>query len=375
MYIVSRGDFFSMMWDIICLGWTFYDQLHIIKEQDVMQSLIDIQKRLLPDLLQVLHKRYSILRHIGFMQPVGRRSLANNLGYTERVLRSEVDFLKEQNLVSINSIGMNLTLEGKNLLEDLEEMIRELIGIDVMELELKHRLKIRKVVIVPGNSDESLMVKEDLGKASAICMKSNLSGKNIIAVTGGSTMAAVANVLTPELGKKDLLFVPARGGIGEDVQNQANTISSIMSKNTGSKHRVFYVPDQVSNEIYESLIKEPEIHEVLNLIKSASMVLHGIGDAITMAERRKSKPEVKQKLENQVAVGEAFGYYFNEKGEIVHKVLTIGLQLEDLAQIPNVIAVAGGSSKAKAIKAYMKKAPPSTILITDEGAARKLLKG
>jgi central glycolytic genes regulator len=94
-----------------------------------------------------------------------------------------------------------------------------------------------------------------------------------------------------------------------------------------------------------------------------------------MAERRKSKPEVKQKLENQVAVGEAFGYYFNEKGEIVHKVLTIGLQLEDLEQIPNVIAVAGGSSKAKAIKAYMKKAPASTILITDEGAARKLLKG
>jgi central glycolytic genes regulator len=340
-----------------------------------MQSLIDIQKRLLPDLLQILHKRYSILRHIGFMQPVGRRSLASNLGYTERVLRGEVDFLKEQNLVSINNIGMSLTSEGKNLLEDLEGLIRELIGIDVMELELKHRFKIQKVIIVPGNSDESLMVKDDLGKACAFCMKKYLTGKNIIAVTGGSTMAAVANVLTPELSQKELLFVPARGGIGEDVQNQANTISSIMSKNTKSKHRVFYVPDQVSNEIYQSLIKEPEIHEVLNLIKSASMVLHGIGDAITMAERRKSKPDIMQKLEANGAVGEAFGYYFNEKGEIVHKVLTIGLQLEDLAQIPNVIAVAGGASKTKAIRAYMKQAPGSTILITDEGAARKLLKG
>lgn len=57
-----------------------------------MQSFIDIQKRLLPDLLQLLHKRYSLLRRIGFMQPVGRRSLAASLGYTERVLRSEVDF-------------------------------------------------------------------------------------------------------------------------------------------------------------------------------------------------------------------------------------------------------------------------------------------
>ncbi|MEH7376573.1 sugar-binding transcriptional regulator [Neobacillus drentensis] len=340
-----------------------------------MQSLIDIQKRLLPDLLQVLQKRYSILRYIGFMQPVGRRSLAGSLGYTERVLRGEVDFLREQDLIYTNNVGMSLTPEGKNLLEDLEGFMRELKGIDVMELELKHKLGIKKVIIVPGNSDESPMVKGELGKASAICMKKLLSGKNIIAVTGGSTMAAVAERLSPELTQKELLFVPARGGVGEDVQNQANTICSIMSRNTQSKHRVFYVPDQVSTDIYESLIREPDIHEVLKLIKSASMVLHGIGDAITMAERRKTNPEILSMLESSKAVGEAFGYYFNEQGEIVHKVLTIGLQLENLVGIPNVIAVAGGTSKAKAIKAYLKQAPASTILITDEGAARKLLKG
>lgn len=340
-----------------------------------MQSLIDIQKRLLPDLLQVLQKRYSILRYIGFMQPVGRRSLAVSLGYTERVLRGEVEFLREQNLIYTNNVGMSLTPEGKNLLEDLEGFMRELKGIDVMELELKHRLGIKKVIIVPGDSDESPMVKGELGKACAVCMKKLLGGKNIIAVTGGSTMAAVAERLSPEHTQKELLFVPARGGVGEDVQNQANTICSIMSKNTQAKHRVFYVPDQVSTEIYESLIKEPDIHEVLKLIKSASMVLHGIGDAITMAERRKTNSEVLHKLENQQAVGEAFGYYFNEQGEIVHKVSTIGLQLEDLVHIPNVIAVAGGGSKAKAIKAYLKQAPESTILITDEGAARTLLKG
>jgi central glycolytic genes regulator len=340
-----------------------------------MQSFIDVQKRLLPDLLQVLQKRYSILRYIGFMQPVGRRSLAASLGLTERVLRAEVDFLKDQNLVSINNIGMSLTIEGKNLLEDLEGLMRELKGIDVMELELKHHLRIKKVVIVPGDSDQSPMVKTELGKACANWMKNLLEGKNIIAVTGGSTMAAVAAGLTPEHGSNELLFVPARGGIGEDVQNQANTISSIMAKNTHSKHRVFYVPDQVSTEIYQSLIKEPDIHEVLKLIKSASIVLHGIGDAITMAERRNTPSEVKGKLESGNAVGEAFGYYFNEAGDIVHKVSTIGLQLNDLANIPNVVAVAGGSSKAKAIKAYMKQAPPSTVLITDEGVAKTLLKG
>lgn len=340
-----------------------------------MRSFIDIQKRLLPDLLSIMHKRYDILQYIRLRQPVGRRSLAASLGLTERILRSEVEFLKDQNLISANNIGMSLTQEGIDLLDNLDGLMRELTGIDVMEVELKRKLGIRQVVIVPGDSDESPWVKSEIGRACTACMKKLLVGKNIIAVTGGSTSAAVAEKLVPEFGDKELLFVPARGGIGEDVQNQANTICAIMSANTNGKHRTFYVPDQVSRDIYESFIKEPIIHEVLALIQSASMVLHGIGDAITMAERRNTSKDDLEKIQAGNAVGEAFGYYFNEEGEIIHKVLTIGLQLDDLDKIPNVLAVAGGTSKAKAIGAYMKQAPSSTILITDEGAAKMLLKG
>ena len=93
---------------------------------------------------------------------------------------------------------------------------------------------------------------------------------------------------------------------------------------------MLYVPDQVSTEVYKSFIKDPDIKEVLDLINSANMVLHGIGDAITMAERRKTSEEILEKILAGNAVGEAFGYYFNEEGEVVHKVTTIGLQLEDL---------------------------------------------
>ena len=91
-----------------------------------------------------------------------------------------------------------------------------------------------------------------------------------------------------------------------------------------------------------------------------------------MAERRKTSKEDMEKIKARHAVAEAFGYYFNEAGEVVHKVKTVGIQLEDLPRVEHVIAVAGGSSKAKAIQAYMKRAPHS-ILITDEGAARALL--
>jgi central glycolytic genes regulator len=338
-----------------------------------MQSLIDAQKKLLPDLLEVMQKRYRILQYIRLMQPIGRRALSNSLGISERVLRSEVQFLKEQNLLIMSSAGMSVTSEGNELLHVLEDVMKEVLGLKDLERKLKHILHIEDVMIVAGDSDLSPWVKKEMGRACVTCMKERLTNNSIVAVTGGTTLAAVAEMMTPDPKQSDVLFVPARGGLGEDVENQANTICAKMAEKAMGNYRLLHVPDYLSNEAYQSIIEEPAIKEVLQLIKSSSVVVHGIGDAITMAERRKTIKEDMEKIKKGHAVAEAFGYYFNQEGEVVHKVQTIGIQLEDVKHVKHVIAVAGGASKAKAIKAYMKQAPHS-ILITDEGAARALIR-
>jgi len=341
-----------------------------------MHSLLKVQRRVLPDLIQVMQKRYHILKFIGMMEPVGRRSLSQNLGMTERVLRSEVQFLKDQDLISIASSGMTLTKDGKNILQELEHLMGEITGLHELAYKIKTKFSLNDVVVVSGNSDESPWVKLELGRACIHSMKERLSDKNIIAVTGGTTMAAIAESLTPDFGgRKELLFVPARGGIGEDVENQANTICSKMANKANAKHKVLYLPDEIKKEIYDSFIQEPNIKEVLNLIQSANMVIHGIGDAMKMAERRKTSRDILEKIQAKNAVGEAFGYYFNETGDVVHKVQTVGLQLEDLDRVEHIFAVAGGASKGKAISSYLNQAPSGTILITDESAALQLLKG
>ena len=62
------------------------------------------------------------------MEPVGRRNLAGVLGLTERVLRSEVDFLKQQKLLYSTSAGMSLTNEGKKLSKNSVGMMRDISG-------------------------------------------------------------------------------------------------------------------------------------------------------------------------------------------------------------------------------------------------------
>lgn len=341
----------------------------------MLKKILDVQKRIVPDLLQVMMKRYHILRYIRLMQPVGRRSLSQSLEMTERVLRGETQFLKEQNLLNISNAGMTLTEEGYQVLDALDDIVRDLSGFPKLEKQLSEVLHVEKCIVVMGDSENSSWDKSELARACVNSMKQVIEDNNIIAVTGGSTVAAVADHFTQDFGKKDLLFVPARGGLGSDLQNQANVICSKMAERTGGRHMVLYVPDQVSEEMYQSFIQEPSIREVINAIHTADLLLHGIGDALTMARRRNSPPELIEKLIREKAVAEAFGYYFNEEGEVVHKITTVGIRLEKLKDIPHIYAVAGGKSKAKAINAYMKVAPKNTVLVTDEAAALEIIKG
>lgn len=138
---------------------------------------------------------------------------------------------------------------------------------------------------------------------------------------------------------------------------------------------MLYVPEQVSEETYKPLLQEPAVYNILKMVDKANCVLHSIGDARLMAERRGMSSDVLALIEKEAAVGEAFGYFFNETGKVVYKIPRIGLQLKELARVHCVLAIAGGKSKAKAIEAYMKNAPNQTWLITDEGAANQILKG
>ncbi|MFD1020402.1 sugar-binding transcriptional regulator [Thalassobacillus hwangdonensis] len=338
-----------------------------------MRALVDLQKKLFPELLDVMQRRYQILHYIQLMEPIGRRGLAENIEMAERTIRTEVDFFNQQGFIDITSKGMKLTLEGHAVLEQLAAFIKEVSGVRVLENQLKDKLKLDYVLIVPGDSDELDWVKQEMGKACVHYLNGVLHSGQTVAITGGSTMAAVAKMMKPLPEAEHCLFVPARGGLGERVENQANTICAEMANKARGEYRLLYVPDPLSEESYHIITEEPSVREVLDYIKSAEVVIHGIGEALTMAERRKTPQEQIEKIADGHAVGEAFGYYFDQQGEIVHKVRTVGLQLEDLSSSKHVIAVAGGKSKAQAIASYFKPGQ-SNVLITDEGAAQQLLR-
>lgn len=337
-----------------------------------MNQLLGAQQKLLPEMTALLQKRYRLLMTIQLTAGIGRRALSEIVHSTERETRRELDILRAQGLIHVLANGMEITHEGKDVLDSLKNLVHEWSGLSELEKQLEKSFKLSRVIIVPGDSEKESQAKSLIGQEAAKQLEQLSKERDIVAVTGGSTIAAITNHLSVHIKPKNLVFVAARGGIGENVELQANHIASAFAAQGSGISRTLYLPDHLSETAYKTMIKEPVIKEMMDLYDHTNIVIHGIGDAKEMAKRRNSSLEELDIISGKQAVGEAFGYYFNEQGKAVHRIRTVGIQLKQLNQVKHLLAVAGGASKASAMLSYLKHAPNQTVLITDEGAAKKL---
>lgn len=339
-----------------------------------MDSIINLQKKIVPELTDLLVQRYQILRQVSHEYPIGRRALAARLGLSERVLRSQVDFLKKSGLLNFSAAGMTVTDEGMDILKELADYVRKLQDISFLENSLSEALKIGRVVIIPGDSDQEDVVKREIGRTAARILSKILSDgkKHIVAVSGGTTMAALAANISGS--QPNTVVVPARGGLGDNVELQANTIATVLAQKMGAAYRQLYVPDSVSEDILNSILKEDiGVRSVVDIIKRADILVHGVGRAHVMAKHRRLPAEIIARLDADGAVGEAFGQYCALDGRQIYMTNNAGLMLQDLKHIGIIIGIAGGKSKAAAILSVI-RASRQDILITDEAAAREIIR-
>lgn len=338
-----------------------------------MHEILKLQQKIVPELMNLLEKRYNILRTIYYNQPIGRRSLANKLEVGERIVRTEVNFLKEQKLISIGTPGMSVTTDGEKIIEKLKNFIRDFKGLTDIENCIREKLGIKKVIIVPGDMEEDETVIEELGRTAARYIESVIEDGNIIAITGGTTMKKVIDNFSSAHNYKNAIVVPARGGMARKVETEANTLAANFAYKLEANYKLLHVPDNLSSQTMNAILNENSIKEVIDTIRKADVIAYGIGRADEMSKRRGLRKEEISDILERGSVGEAFGYFFNSVGEVVCSTPSVGLRSEDIKNAKNLIAVAGGQSKAEAIVATEIN-NNSSVLVTDEGAAMEIVK-
>jgi central glycolytic genes regulator len=333
---------------------------------------LELLKTIAPEMIEIVEKRYQILRAISYNQPIGRRTLANELSFKERAIRDEVDMMKSLGLLSVDIMGMYITEDGKKILADIDSIYNSLKGIPKLEERLKYVLGIKKVIIAPGNSNDNGMVLKEMGKITSRMLKGIIQPKDIIGITGGSTMAVVADEITFDNKSRDVMVIPARGGLGSEVETQSNSIAAKLAGQLGGSYRLLYVPDSIDEETLHLMLKNKDIKETMEKMDNMNILVFGIGRADVMAKRRNLQEEKIGELIHHGAVAESLGHYFDIKGNEVLEYKTIGLSLEKFKLLDNIIGVAGGEDKAEAILAVSTLNKNMTLII-DESSARKIL--
>ncbi len=337
-----------------------------------MKKLFKIQEKIVPEIVETAQIRYNILRSIYYHQPIGRRALAHMLNLSERKIRNVLEFFEKNYFIRITPAGTQITRTGEEFLVELDDYIKELRDIKNLEKKLEKILGLKKVKLVNGAVPETDR-KVEIGRLAAQLLQEEIKSGDILAVTGGTTLSKVAARMDSRQEPNDVVVIPGRGGLGEDVEIQANTIAAEIAQKLGGRYHLLHVPDNIAEENFSRICHEPSIQKTLHILNKANILIHGVGSAEDMAVRRGLSREEIDFLLTEGAVSEAFGFYFDSSGKIVYSTASVGLTLEDLKDIEKVIVVAGGENKAEAIIAAV-SSQYQDILITDEITARKIIR-
>jgi DNA-binding transcriptional regulator LsrR (DeoR family) len=134
-----------------------------------------------------------------------------------------------------------------------------------------------------------------------------------------------------------------------------------------------------SREACLAYYEDPYIRQVLDLGRKASIAIMGIGsprqDSILIREGKiVSWPEL-ESLRQKGAVGDINLRFFDRHGHAISSGLderVVGLSIEEIRQIGQVVGIAGGAAKGEAIRAAL-VGKLLDVLVTDHLTAHQLL--
>lgn len=249
-----------------------------------------------------------------------------------------------------------------------------------LESELKNIFDLTEVIVTKDYDTSFEMIMKRVTQMAAQHLDHILETHTPLGITWGETVYHVVEEIKPS--SKKHIHVIQLMGITEYNNNSAyNTpelILKLADKYNGSFSQI-YSPLVVENDIIrDSLSKEPIIQQVLHEARNAKVVLTSVGELYnskTKAWEGTLTSSVKYKLTKEGAVGVLLAHFIKMDGTLADCELdrkVIGISLEDLRNIENVIAVAVGKKKANSLYGALRGGYINTLII-DEILAREVL--
>jgi DNA-binding transcriptional regulator LsrR (DeoR family) len=248
------------------------------------------------------------------------------------------------------------------------------------ERELERVYGLEKVRIVPDANDDATQ-KRWLGHVAAEMMVQTVADNAIVAVSWGTTLQAMADALVGQRPLSGAQIVALVGSLHNATPGaNTNEVAKQFGQFFNVPARPLLAPVFVQDEATaQGLANDPGIREALELARKASIVIYSFGamdNETTMFRLGHLAPEQWTFLKDHGAVGDIACRWIDRDGEPVEpppSINPIGVSLEEIHQIPQRLAVAGGQFKQEIVLAGLRGGFVTT-LVTDERTADYLLK-
>lgn len=249
-----------------------------------------------------------------------------------------------------------------------------------LQAELVRRFGLRLARVLGGPVAEPDRLLPQLGELAARYLTTVLGDDQVVSVGWGTSLYEVVQALRPA-GYRGIHVAQALGSLGSKLPAIDNhLITRLLAERLGGTPHFLPAPMIVESELVRgALEQDPQVRETLALGRRADIALTGIGvaepDLAGMFRAGYIDDDLLRSIQQAGAVGDILVGFFDRRGhrldlEVSRRV--VGLSIDDLRAIPNVVAVAGGVRKATAILGALRTGLLH-VLVTDAATARRVL--
>ena len=312
-------------------------------------------------------------------QPIDRRLLTkvSRYYYEETISESEI-----ATRLNLSRSKVSRLLKEARMIGIVHISVVPPPGIYVeLEARLEKKFNLLETVVVDiAESTTPDTLARQLGLAAARHLQMNLMEGEIIGISWGRTLSAMANAIQPQR-SKDNLVIQIIGGLGPPTSEaHATEVCWRMANALSCDVMLLPAPGIVVNkQVKEAFLQDLHVQQNLQRHAQIDVAYVGIGaptpDSVLLRDGSIMTQSDVDLLTAKGAVGDIALPFFDASGKPIEPDLderVIGITLEQLNRIKRVIGIAGGQEKLVAIHSALLGAHIN-VLITDQYTARQLL--
>ncbi|TLQ40810.1 sugar-binding transcriptional regulator [Ruoffia tabacinasalis] len=238
--------------------------------------------------------------------------------------------------------------------------------------EIVKKYGLRTVQIANGSlSDEN--IKKELGQLCAQYIENRINDFTKLGLGWGTTIFEYINQATYTK-SKNLEIIPLIGGIGiQDTQFHSNHLAFRLSEKYNCDVSYFYAPAFAESAEVRGLFESTTLYQdIYNKGLEVDIAILGVGNPIE-SSTYKSLGYFSKEEENQIrdsgAIGDILGSFFDKNGNKISIPITermMGIALNDIHKIPEILVLASGKEKVLSIKILLEMGLLDHIIIDKE---------